>query len=141
VIIQGIETTVSGPLFERPNLITFEAVAKLVQRVVERGEQRLDKILRPRPAGVYLAKTDAAPGEASTGHYRRNISGQSQGLRGRIDDSGVVYGPWLEGVSSRNARMRWPGYASFRKTTQWMDEQVPIEADKMVRQLAKRMNR
>ena len=135
MIVQGIETTVRGPLFERPNLVTFEATAKLVQRVVELGEQRLDIVLRPRDTkpGVYITTQQ---GGKSTGHYRRNVSGQAQGLRGRIDDGGVVYGPWLELGGGR-----FKGYSAFRKTTQWMEEQVPKEATKMVQQLARKMNK
>jgi len=37
-------------------------------------------------------------------------------LHGVISDSGVVYGPWLEGVGSRNQATRFKGYAIFRRT-------------------------
>jgi len=47
-----------------------------------------------------------------------------------------VYGPWLELGGGR-----FKGYSAFRKTTQWMEEQVPKEATKMVQQLARKMNK
>lgn len=32
-----------------------------------------------------------------------------------INDSGVIYGPWLEGIGSRNAPVtKFPGYHTFR---------------------------
>jgi len=31
-----------------------------------------------------------------------------------VNDSGVVYGPWLEGVSERNQQTRFKGYHAFR---------------------------
>jgi hypothetical protein len=33
----------------------------------------------------------------------------------RINDRGVIYGPWLEGVGSRNRTTRFKGYFSFRR--------------------------
>lgn len=33
----------------------------------------------------------------------------------RVHDGGVVYGPWLEGVSKRNNSTRFKGYHAFRK--------------------------
>lgn len=32
-----------------------------------------------------------------------------------ITDGGVVYGPWLEGVSERNQTTRFKGYGTFRR--------------------------
>lgn len=32
-----------------------------------------------------------------------------------VNDRGVIYGPWLEGVGSRNKTTRFKGYASFRR--------------------------
>lgn len=34
-----------------------------------------------------------------------------------VNDGGVIYGPWLEGIGSRNAPVtRFPGYHIYRKT-------------------------
>lgn len=50
-----------------------------------------------------------------TGHYESQIRDQPMTrFLHRIHDSGVVYGPWLEGVSSRNATTRFKGYHTFR---------------------------
>jgi hypothetical protein len=72
---------------------------------------------------VYLSVQEAGPKRASTGNYRRNISTTITGLNAVITDGGVIYGPWLEGVSSRNTTTRFKGYASFRRVGQWVEKQ------------------
>ena len=51
-----------------------------------------------------------------TGHYESQITDQTiSPTLHRIHDSGVIYGPWLEGVGSRNYPVtRFPGYHTFR---------------------------
>ena len=97
---------------------------RLVRAVVERGQERLAETLRPRPGGVFLSVAEAAPGKASTGNYRRNVSTAMRGSVGVIDDGGVVYGPWLEGTGSRNGTTRFKGYASFRRTADWLNKHM-----------------
>lgn len=53
-----------------------------------------------------------------TGNYERHINVVQGTLSATLTDGGVVYGPWLEGVSSRNTRTRFKGYATFRRVTQ-----------------------
>lgn len=130
-----------GPAFrkglKRPTRATLH---RAVEDLVEMGEQRLDQILRPRPAGVFLSVQQAARGKASTGHYRRNVHGRVQGLQGVIDDGKVVYGPWLEGISSRNATTRFKGYASFRRVGQWLDRQTPKVLRRHIGRLVRELN-
>ena len=66
---------------------------------------------------------EAGKRRGSTGHYRRNVHGKVENLVGRISDGGVVYGPWLEGTGSRNQTTRFKGYASFRKTAQYIQKE------------------
>jgi hypothetical protein len=51
-----------------------------------------------------------------TGFYESQIADQTiSPYLHRIHDSGVVYGPWLEGVGSRNYPVtRFKGYHTFR---------------------------
>jgi len=87
----GITVEATGPLFKEGGRIVGKVTEGFVQRMVEVGEQRLDIVLRPRNTkpGVYRT---VQQGGKSTGHYRRNVSGTVQGVRGRIDDGGVIYG-------------------------------------------------
>jgi hypothetical protein len=53
----------------------------------------------------------------NTGNYMSTIHSQ-----GETDDlvvtDGTVYGPWLEGVGSRNLSTRFKGYWTFRQSTE-----------------------
>ena len=62
-----------------------------------------------------------------------------QGLNGRIDDNGVVYGPWLEGTSSRNQTTRFKGYGAFRMTAQWLEKQSDDVLKKNISKAVRRM--
>ncbi len=77
-----------------------EDVAKAI---ADEGEEmvlsRLGRVLR-HPTGYYESKID-----------KRQIGEH----RWEVHDSGVVYGPWLEGVGSRNSPVTiFPGYRTFR---------------------------
>lgn len=49
-----------------------------------------------------------------------------------VHDRGVIYGPWLEGVSSRNTSTRFKGYAAFRKATQRLKTKAPQLAQRLL---------
>jgi len=104
-----------------------------VTEVMEAGEQRLDEHFRPRdggPRGVFLTIAQAAKGKASTGNYRRNVNGIARGLRARIDDGRVIYGPWLE---NGRGGTRFRGYHVWRTVRQWLRKQTRPIARKHVR--------
>jgi len=103
----------------RPGEIIRRHTGHAVRELVELGEERLATTLSPRPRGVFLRVSDAKPGKASTGNYRRNLNSRVSGLNAMISDGGVVYGPWLE---SGGRGTRFKGYASFRRTADWLDE-------------------
>jgi len=132
----------SGPLFntrQAKNSVQNITTA-FIQRMVELGEQRIDEQLRPRPMGVYLSAQEARPNQATTGNYRRNISGKVRGLNGTIDDGKVVYGKWLEGTSSRNQASQFKGYGVFRKTQDWMQKRIGSERQEFERRYARKLN-
>ena len=112
-----------------------------LRRMVEMGEEKLGQVLRPRPGGVFLSVTQARRGKASTGNYRRNISGRVTRDRGIVTDGGrVVYGPWLEGEGSRNKTTRFKGYRSFRNTATWLNERARGVGLRAVSVMARRLN-
>lgn len=58
-----------------------------------------------------------------TGYYESRVSAHGN----VVQDGGVIYGPWLEGVGSRNRTTRFKGYFTFRRTTQELRARsVPI---------------
>ena len=76
-----------------------------------------------------------------TGFYQSRIAIRRARGSAVVDDSGVVYGPWLAGVSSRNQTTRFKGYAHWRRATQRTQTKVKRIADPIVRRHVKAMNR
>jgi hypothetical protein len=58
------------------------------------------------------------PFKNPTGWYRSHVTQKRMGAYWTIWDSGVIYGPWLAGVGSRNATSRFKGYAHWRRAVQ-----------------------
>lgn len=68
-----------------------------------------------------------------TPYYETQILKQTRGDDVVVHDRGIVYGPWLEGTSSRNTRTRFKGYASFRKATSDTQRLVPGIVERVIR--------
>jgi hypothetical protein len=109
----GFEIKVSGPfLTGRPEQVLADMVDDCLYEVgnaaLERWHFHLDaSIKHPTP------------------YYETQIIQQRQGMAEVVHDRGIIYGPWLEGTSSRNARSRFKGYASARKATSEVERDVP----------------
>lgn len=108
--------TKSGPLFRSSSLKKFERALmdELGDEGVELVKDRLDTVLKN-----------------PTGYYKSNITKSRHGESVRVHDSNVVYGPWLEGVSSRNAGSSFKGYRTFRTVRQALDKKVQPIANKL----------
>ena len=110
---------VSGPFFRLGPGPVLNSLHDAIQDTVLKGEAAGVRMAQPRERGgvFHSGAYAAAHGYKQTGHYARSINGRMvSNLNGVISDSGVVYGPWLEGVSSRNQATRFKGYAIFRRT-------------------------
>lgn len=53
-----------------------------------------------------------------TPYYETQITVQYFPNYDLVHDRGIIYGPWLEGTSRRNATTRFKGYHSFRRAAQ-----------------------
>ncbi|HTS05693.1 MAG TPA: hypothetical protein VMP68_08925 [Candidatus Eisenbacteria bacterium] len=74
-----------------------------------------------------------------TGHYQSRIQVvRGQTYRG-ISDGGVIYGGWLEGVSSRNRTTRFKGYHTFREIKQQLNKDKDKIAAPMVKRFIEEM--
>jgi hypothetical protein len=98
-----VRVRLAGPLVEgKANAIVDAMMASAVAEVADYTKYevltQLDKVL-VNPTGYYMSQIEDTP--------------VSPFLH-RIHDSGVVYGPWLEGISSRNQTTRFKGYHTFR---------------------------
>jgi len=110
-----VEFTVqaSGPLFNGVS-------SALVQRYTQEGGEEvaqwadaevhrvLGQVLR-NPTGYYESQVQV-----------NRVSNDSFA----ITDGGVVYGPWLEGISSRNDATRFKGYATFRRVAERVEKRA-----------------
>jgi len=75
-----------------------------------------------------------------TPYYETQIVNDRRGADEVVHDRGIVYGPWLEGVGSRNRTTRFKGYFSFRRARQAVQERVPATVDRVLRDLVRRLN-
>lgn len=100
--------TIMGPI------IVADYVETAVDEVAQKGKDQVDRTL----AIVIRHPTPI---------YQTRIQIERAGNDRIINDAGMIYGPWLEGVGTRNKTTRFKGYFTFRKTKQWLD----VESDKI----------
>jgi hypothetical protein len=74
-----------------------------------------------------------------TGYYESQIVTDRQSEVWTVTDGGVVYGPWLEGVSSRNNSTRFKGYATFRRVAQRLNNRAGSLAEQVLPKYLRRM--
>jgi hypothetical protein len=74
-----------------------------------------------------------------TGHYESRVMTSTQSNTLVISDGGVIYGPWLEGTSSRNGRTRFKGYHVFREIQQRMVKQADTIADAAISEAVRKI--
>jgi hypothetical protein len=136
-----VTVVVQGPLFKNGKGELDNAMQQAVRDVVSFGEERLNEKLRPRPTGVFLSVAEARKGQASVGDYRRRVGENVRvsGMSGSISDGGMIYGPWLEGLSQRNQSTRFKGYFTFRKTGQDMQKEAPKILSKNIKRFIKKV--
>jgi len=102
----GMEVTLSGSLADG-------RLEKAVDTAVVEAQRRIavDGVVEVREQ---LARVLKHP----TGYYQRHIAVKRTGRGDVVHDSGVVYGPWLDGSGGRNKSTRFKGYAHWRRATQ-----------------------
>lgn len=132
VPVVDVDVTVRarGPLFDgraEQALEDFQEAA--AEAVAEAGvlevQQQLDRVLRN-----------------PTGHYRSRIAVEDRAAEDRevVGDQGVVYGPWLAGVTSRNQTTGFPGYDHWREATRELQDRAADIAQRELRPFLARMN-
>jgi hypothetical protein len=70
-----------------------------------------------------------------TGYYESQIRADNS----QVTDGGVIYGPWLEGVGSRNKTTRFKGYFTFRRVGQRLDRQAKFIAERVLPKYLRKM--
>ena len=67
-----------------------------------------------------------------TGYYVSNVRVEQRGTAHQVTDSGVVYGPWLAGASSRNRSTRFKGYRHWRLAQQDLEKRSGAIAQRIM---------
>lgn len=70
-----------------------------------------------------------------TGYYESNVEIHNSGGSMEVWDGGYggpVYGPWLEGVGSRNRTTRFKGYHAFRKAASALERRIEGMGDRLL---------
>lgn len=75
-----------------------------------------------------------------TGRYSNSLHAVHYGSLHKVTDGDMVYGPWLAGEGSRNARSRFKGYQHWRRATQQLDREIPKIANDLLPTYMRRMN-
>lgn len=119
------EVKVSGPMFDgRAQVAVIEFSHEIQRAVADKGVT----LVRQRLGGVL---------RHPTGYYESQIQTEQDHI---VTDGGVIYGPWLEGVGSRNRTTRFKGYWTFRQTTQEVNAaSVPVSEDLLHAKYLRRM--
>lgn len=74
-----------------------------------------------------------------TGYYESRVTVHAEGSGVEIDGDNVIYGPWLEGVGSRNQTTRFKGYFTFRRVAQALEIKAQEIADRIANREARRL--
>lgn len=120
----SFEYKTRGPLFNgsfasEMRRCVEEVDQEVGDETVERIRSRLDRVLKN-----------------PTGFYRSRIRAQPRGDLVVVDDSNVVYGPWLE---RGRGGTRFNGYATFRKVHDEMRRTAPELAERIVTRYVDRL--
>lgn len=123
----GMDTRIHGPVFDgRADRAVHAFCEDVEQQIAHQGENdvrsNLHHVLR-HPTGRYESRitTERARGDWA------------------VTDQGIVYGPWLEGVGSRNRTTRFKGYFTFRRTAQQLRAKATPIAERVLRKYLGRM--
>lgn len=118
-----IETSVSvsGSLFDG-------SATTVISHAIDNCQQHMAKTVEE----VWHAYMDASFRE-QTGYYQSHVNIAQRGRDLVVNDAGVIYGFWLEGIGSRNfPKTRFKGYAAARRATQHADAMTLAECEPII---------
>ena len=114
----------SGPLFDHRSTAAFDDFQEELEE--EAAEWALDHIKDT----YHRSFRNPTPAYEFTVRVRKSRAGSEVWDGGH---GGAVYGPWLEGVGSRNRTTRFKGYWAFRKATAALDRNIDDIGDRLFR--------
>jgi hypothetical protein len=141
---------VSGPLFNGDaDRAVRDYCHEVTQHIADEAALRI-KLYLPTQY-KYLGHSGGPRGRGSVprpergrgwgpGYYASQVHAEAAPDGYRVTDSGVIYGPWLEGESERNMAYRFPGYHAFRKICDEMERDADTIAEEIIPPYLERMN-
>ena len=121
----NVRAHASGPLFDHRAARYFDDFADELEQ--EGAEWALD----------HIKDTYHTHFKEPTGYYESHVHVRREFGAHVVTDggySGPVYGPWLEGVGSRNAPVtRFRGYHAFRKASEALQRRIADMGDRIFR--------
>lgn len=125
MVAYELKVRLKGPVVEGRAVPVVHAMAEAA--LVELADytrfevlMQLDRVLQ-HPTGYY--ESQIRPERVAVDTYS-------------VNDSNVIYGPWLEGIGSRNRpRPGFPGYHTFRTVRGRMDRQADRIAEAAVHRM------
>lgn len=122
-LILRIRSRVAGPVFDGR---AARAARDFAEDLEELGaESALDSI----------KDTFHREFKQPTGFYESNVRIRNTTAGPEVWDgghAGPVYGPWLEGVGSRNNTTRFKGYHAFRKAAELLDRTIELMGERLL---------
>jgi hypothetical protein len=118
----GIDVTFEGPLFDG-------RAARAMQAAADDAREDIAEFAEEHALSLMGANF-----RNPTGYYESNVqTSRVSADTSLVHDNGVIYGPWLEGVGTRNrARPGFPGYHHWRQTKELVRSRGPALADRAV---------
>ena len=123
-----VTVTFSGPLFTGAAHSIMQAMIEEMQYAV--GAQGLADVQ------LILDRSIKHP----TPYYETQVTIQRMATDVVVHDRGIVYGPWLEGTSSRNRTTRFKGYAAFRRAADELRRKADVIASAVATRYVSRLN-
>lgn len=122
-----VEAARTGPLFAGQT-------ASALHMAIDEAEQEIATVSADHLRG----DLGAPPFKNPTGWYRSHITPKKIGPLWMVQDSGVVYGEWLAGTSSRNRTSRFKGYQHWRRAIAYTHRIAKPITDRIVARALKR---
>jgi hypothetical protein len=142
------EVTVSGPLFDGRAMVAADEATVAAQHAVALRGQELVRAAFDAAIANNSGKFDASitltdvtrTYTTSSGRKSYSLVADVPAKTEVVTTSMASYGPWLEGVGSRNATTRFKGYQGFRRATDELDTQAAPIAEVAIVPFVMRMD-
>lgn len=140
--------TMTGPLFDGRAEAEAEAAARAIRQGVSKRGQSLtaaafNASIRDN-RGTFIESitiTDTSRTYSTTGgRTTYTLSVDVPAEAEVVTTDLATYGPWLEGVGSRNETTRFKGYQGFRRASQELDGQAQAISEGIITPFVERMN-